>query len=329
MKFLPVFLKRIFWSLPLLALIGALIFGPAAAAVTLVRFEVATESDQIAIEWETATEIDNSGFFVRRNTIGGTDYSSYDRIEVIDANSGNPFTFIPARGDSLLGAIYSFVDPFNSGEVGTRYYYVLEDVDSSNNSTYHGPLEAVAGQTPTPTSTSAPATATPTASPVPPTNTPTLTATTGPTNTPGPSPTPSPITPTATPSRTNTLAPGQTPLATATPGPGTGTATPEPTETPSATLTFTPTLEDPVGATLTAIVAAVTPLPTSTPIVVAVAPTATRIVLPSPSPSPTPEGGLAGAGSGSLLRVGLTVLAVIVFGGLLTAGIFFYIRRSS
>ena len=56
----------------------------------------------ILIEWETATELDNAGFYVQASD---QQYGTYDRI--------SEFTF--SEGDGLTGASYSYPDY----EVGT------------------------------------------------------------------------------------------------------------------------------------------------------------------------------------------------------------------
>jgi hypothetical protein len=297
--------RRVLTWLIFVGAVLALLTTPASAAVNLLYFQGQTESDRIFLEWETATELDNAGFLVGRNQIGGNDTSFYTPVPVIDATSGVPYTFIPARGDSLLGAYYPFYD--ENVAIGTRYYYLLQDVDTSNFSSYHGPIEVVAGQTntptPTPSSTSPPSspTRTPTSSPSP----------AGPSATPSATRTATPISRTATP----TVAFSAT---------ATSSLTPAGTQDPDVT---------PLDATLTAIARALTELPTATrtpvPLAQAQTPTPTDLVALNTAPSPDADSGLLpAAGSGQIGRLVLVILLFIGSGGLLTGGVIFLASRS-
>ena len=100
-------------------------------AVDLVDFRATYQSGQILIEWETATEIDNAGFFVTRNT---HPYPPFTEI------SG----FIPAEGSGVIGARYEFVDTMDIEE-GVTYFYVLEIIDTSNHIDYSDIVSVFAG----------------------------------------------------------------------------------------------------------------------------------------------------------------------------------------
>ena len=274
-------------------------FTRAQAAIELVYFEVATEPDRVRIEWETATELNNAGYYVLRSETGGSNPADYEQITVIDAASGDSFNFIPARGDDLFGAVYIFYDEAVS--VGNRYYYFLQDVDSNNASSYHGPREVVVGQTSTP----APS-VTPTTTTGPPTST-----------SPGP-------TATATATRTNTPFPGFVPTATPSISP-TPTATPPFTETPTATETEIP----PVDRTLTAIAAALTGFPTGTATTTPTPDQAGLIPTRTQRPSATPVPPEAEGRSLPIGRILLVVLIFLLSGGLLTVGIVYIARNSA
>jgi hypothetical protein len=119
----------------------------------------------VLLAWETATELDNAGFFVNRSS---SQFSGYSRI-------GN---FIPARGDPLLGATYQYTDRDVSN--GITYWYKLETIDIQQNSyLLEPPVAAVPGGTFTPTA-SATATRTQVPGNATTTRTPTVTRTTRP-----------------------------------------------------------------------------------------------------------------------------------------------------
>jgi hypothetical protein len=111
----------------------------ASASVTIVYFRAIPGDEEITLQWETATELDNAGFFINRSdNIDG----QYQRI-----NS----TIIPAEGDGLTGATYEFVD--DDVINGQTYWYKLETIDFGQNSQFYDPVSAVPGSTPTPTPT--------------------------------------------------------------------------------------------------------------------------------------------------------------------------------
>jgi hypothetical protein len=127
------------------------------ANVTLVSFTATylPGTQEMRIEWETATEFDTVGFFIARGDI-----------------SSGPFAqvspFIQHEGDSVVGAVYEFTD--ETTELNQTYYYRLEVINTDQTIDYHGPITATTGVpaagTATPTRTST-FTATPTRTPTP------------------------------------------------------------------------------------------------------------------------------------------------------------------
>lgn len=207
--------------LSLIVAIGLPVIGSARAAVTLIYFiaEADAPTNSIYLEWETATELNNAGFYITRSNLENGTY-----VRITD--------FIPAEGDGVTGSLYYFFDL--NIQTGVRYWYKLEAVDTNNNSEFHGPISAQLGG-PTPTSTLSGPTRTPTVTVtlppgVTPSNTPTSTQT----------PIMSPTFTSVIPTRTVTPQPSNTPLVlntTPTNLPGT-TATDIPT--PTQTLDVSP-----------------------------------------------------------------------------------------
>jgi hypothetical protein len=91
----------------------AVLAPDATAAVVLLYFRATPGSDKILVEWETATELETSGFNLYRSQDSGS--------------KGKPVgdTF-PARGDGITGAKYSYPDADIIQDV--RYYYTLEEI---------------------------------------------------------------------------------------------------------------------------------------------------------------------------------------------------------
>ncbi|MDN3514801.1 MAG: hypothetical protein NG747_10420 [Candidatus Brocadia sp.] len=92
--------------------------------VTLAYFTAeAGDNGVVTLSWETVAEVDNAGFNLYRAKHKN---GAYTRIN--DA-------LIPAQGDAVSGASYSYVDAPGKG----AFYYKLEDVDYYGVSTMHGP----------------------------------------------------------------------------------------------------------------------------------------------------------------------------------------------
>ncbi len=287
------------WPAGLLAIILlALAFAarPAAAAIALARFEAFPGDGSIQVEWETSAETDLAGFYLTRSNQSG---GAYDPVS----------TLIAPQGVEGLGAQYSYLDEDVIN--GNTYYYILEEVESDQSITQHGPISAVAGET---------------------TATPTATASASPTATPSPSTTADTETPTAT------VTGSQQATETRTPTP-TKTTTLRPTLTlfPTVTNTRTPT-PTPVPPTDT-----ITPTPTAsrTPRPTLIAPPNIIIVnraTPAGSPSPTSTATIeatrqATAGllpgliaSGNFPRLALAAAVILIWSGLAVA-LFWYLRQ--
>lgn len=89
-------------------------------AIFLLIYQAANPAS-VRVEWETATELNTAGFQLYRSNLP---FGEFDLITP---------ELIPANGDSVSGASYTFVD--ENVEAGETYFYVLEEVefDSSTN----------------------------------------------------------------------------------------------------------------------------------------------------------------------------------------------------
>lgn len=127
--------------------------GLVRANVDLLYFRAESGVDTIALEWETATELDNLGFNILRSETG-----LFDNAQTI-----NP-TLIPSLvGGQPIGAYYRWID--EDVRLNVVYTYWLQDVDFNGETEEHGPVEAsVIGGNPIPTAQPT-NTAQPTASP--------------------------------------------------------------------------------------------------------------------------------------------------------------------
>ncbi len=126
-----------------------LVFWAAYASVTLSSFTLTPGDGLVRLDWETGSELDFAGFFVRRSQVDDGDYSNWGRIEVEDADTGDVQTFVPARDD--FGASYPFID--RDVQNGSLYCYALEAVNNDQSVEYYPsePACTTPGQTPTPT----------------------------------------------------------------------------------------------------------------------------------------------------------------------------------
>lgn len=104
---------------------GPGIGGPVLAAdITSLTATAAFAGAPVAINWTTASELDNAGFTVKNAATGAVVGS-----------------FVPAEGSASTGASYSVIDPAGLATGETRSY-ILEDVDLSGVVTTHGPVTA-------------------------------------------------------------------------------------------------------------------------------------------------------------------------------------------
>jgi hypothetical protein len=109
-------------------LTGTITYDP--TAIDLCAFNVEPDGDRLEVTWITATEIDNAGFNLYRGTAKGM-WSTRLTEELI-----------PARGNEVQGATYTFTD--YAAAPGVVHYYWLEDVDLYGKSSMHGPVGAAA-----------------------------------------------------------------------------------------------------------------------------------------------------------------------------------------
>lgn len=108
-------------------------------AVTLVYFNANAGNQQVTLKWETASEVDMLGFYVRRSTQQNSGY-----IRISD--------FIFTEGSAVSGLVYEYIDTNLTN--GQPYYYELEAVDNDYESEFFGPVLVTVGTPATPNTTS-------------------------------------------------------------------------------------------------------------------------------------------------------------------------------
>jgi parallel beta-helix repeat protein len=97
--------------------------------IELDRFTAIPQGNQITINWDILSEIDNAGFNLLRSE---SENGIYTKI-----NS----KIIEAKGGATLNVEYTYNDDITKPEV--KYYYKLEDIDTRGNSNMHGPVSAI------------------------------------------------------------------------------------------------------------------------------------------------------------------------------------------
>jgi hypothetical protein len=122
----------------LLVCIWALLFiNPARAAIEITSFTAEWDGDEVRVDWETASELDIAGFYLQR-------------AEALTGSFGRITTFIPAEGDPFSGFYYLYFD--DDVTSGRDYWYLLEIVDTDQESESYGPVAALSSTlTPSPT----------------------------------------------------------------------------------------------------------------------------------------------------------------------------------
>jgi hypothetical protein len=103
--------------------------GGPPTVVTLASFTATAQKGNILIAWETAIEIDNVGFNLYCSTSPNGPYVKLNEALIPSQSPG-----------SIFGAVYTWLD--EDVEVGTTYYYKLEDIEIGGRRTFHGPIAA-------------------------------------------------------------------------------------------------------------------------------------------------------------------------------------------
>ena len=105
-------------------------------AVTLSSFEAMPQGEGILITWETASELDNSGFVLYRSETAEGPYVRLNQAPIPPQNPG-----------MVIGAIYTWAD--ENVLPGRTYFYKLEDIDANGVHTFHGPVSTRIATDPT------------------------------------------------------------------------------------------------------------------------------------------------------------------------------------
>ena len=97
------------------------------AAIRLDSFTAIRTRSGADIRWVTGSEIDTAGFNIWRLSEGG----EYRKI-----NS----SIIVAKGSPGAGASYSYLDGSANAKTAGRYFYELEEIETSGRSNFYGPI---------------------------------------------------------------------------------------------------------------------------------------------------------------------------------------------
>lgn len=119
---------RAAWRVAATVLVLSVLAGtaPAAASITLTNFAARAQGQTIVVTWETGTEMDTVGFWVRRGATA--DLNQHARVSA----------FVPATGTTIVGDRYAWTDAQVSP--GVAYFYSLEDRAADQHTTFHGPI---------------------------------------------------------------------------------------------------------------------------------------------------------------------------------------------
>jgi len=101
---------------------------PPSTLITLTSFTATAGNGAVKLEWETASEINNSGFNILRAKTENGDYRQINEALILPQGSG------------IEGAFYEFID--TSVKNGKTYWYKLQDVDFGGTTSDSGPVKA-------------------------------------------------------------------------------------------------------------------------------------------------------------------------------------------
>ncbi|MBI4577261.1 MAG: hypothetical protein HY722_13465, partial [Planctomycetes bacterium] len=97
--------------------------------VDLVELRATAGDGAVLVEWETGSELENLGFHLYRSQDPTAGY------RLLNAR------LVGGLGNSVLGGRYYFID--RTATNGTRWFYLLEDVETTGRSRLHGPTSAL------------------------------------------------------------------------------------------------------------------------------------------------------------------------------------------
>ena len=99
--------------------------------IDLASFAAVPAATGVTLAWTTGAEINNAGFNVLRSTQASGGFAKVNG------------TLIASKAAAPAGASYTWSDP--TAVSGKTYYYELQDVDTSNVATLHGPVAVNVG----------------------------------------------------------------------------------------------------------------------------------------------------------------------------------------
>ncbi len=106
---------------------------PNPIAVKLAALTANQNKNGVMIQWKTETETNTAGFNIYKSP-----EPESGRVRLNEE-------LLPAKGNSVTGASYSFLD---TGPAAGVYYYHLEDIDLTGGSTIHGPVSVAVNKNP-------------------------------------------------------------------------------------------------------------------------------------------------------------------------------------
>ena len=115
-------------------------FSVSPTPVELVEFKANVEESNINLEWKTATEINNYGFEIERQTANDDNHSSFVNSQWSDIG------FVKGNGNSNSPKNYSFTD--NSIKYGYKYKYRLKQIDNDGDYKYSSEIEVTVNSAP-------------------------------------------------------------------------------------------------------------------------------------------------------------------------------------
>ncbi len=108
------------------------------SSVVLTKLDAIPANQQVTIQWTTSSEVNAAGFYVLRSTV---ETGGFERVS----------SFIARKGTSSSGASYEYLDTGLTNT--TTYYYRLEIISTSLESSFSQVVSAVPGQATTATLT--------------------------------------------------------------------------------------------------------------------------------------------------------------------------------
>ena len=121
-------------------------FNSTTVPVELVEFKATSQENNIKLEWQTATELNNFGFDIERQMTNNSITNNPITNNSTTNNQWSKLGFVKGNGTTTASESYSFAD--NTVINGNKYKYRLKQIDQNGSYKYSSETEVTANLVP-------------------------------------------------------------------------------------------------------------------------------------------------------------------------------------